>query len=49
VSSECEVENVDYADENEEETIVLDFHRSAEKALGLIYQRIDCREKARHI
>ena len=31
---------IDYTDENEEETIVLDFHRSAEKAQRLIYQKM---------
>jgi hypothetical protein len=31
---------IDYTDENEEETIVLDFHRSVEKAQGLIYQKM---------
>lgn len=30
---------IDYTDENEE-TIVLDFHRSVEKAQGLIYQKM---------
>jgi len=31
---------IDYTDENEEETIVLDYHGSVEKAQGLIYQKM---------
>jgi hypothetical protein len=36
---------IDYIDENEEETIVLDFHTSAEKAQGLIYQKMIAAKK----
>lgn len=40
---------VDYKDEYAEQTIVLDFHRLAEKAQGLIYQKMIAAKKAQKI
>ena len=36
---------IDYNDKYSEQTIVLDFHRSAEKAQGLIYQKMIAAKK----